>query len=609
MVKKYSADFETTTDPNDCRVWAWGCMEIYDEGTFLYDNNLDSFMSLAEKQGGIYYFHNGGKFDYEFIYYWLFKHGFSYVEDRKLASTKTFTTLISDKGRFYSMTIYFYKNGHKTRKAVFRDSLNIFNFSVEDIAKGFKLKDCKLKIDYTEFREIGHKITEHELVYLHGDVTIIAQALNYMFNEGFEKITIGSNALAKYKEIAGSNFRTWFPVPNYDTDVRKSYKGAFTFLNPEFAGKEIGYGFVLDVNSLYPFVMRNNLYPYGEPIYYTGNYKKDELYPLFIQNVTLEFKLKEHKLPCIQIKNNLSYCPTDYLSESEGEVNLTLTSVDWQMIQEQYDVYNVTYHGGYKFKAGKDFFTEYIDYWVNEKITAKLEGNSAMYLIAKLFLNSLYGKFATNPIVGSKGVAISEDKIIYPQQPDEYKEPIYIPVGSFITAYARQYTISTAQKIEDNYFAGKSKIRFIYADTDSLHCFSPDLTLPDYIDIDNTRLGAWKNELIFEKGKYLHSKCYIELGVEPHFGNLNNFDFNFKANYIKEELEKEREKAKQEAIEKDEKEKNIIKITIAGLPQRCHDQVTFNNFNLDTEYNNKLRPSHVKGGIVLQETTFKIRKK
>ena len=45
---------------------------------------------------------------------------------------------------------------------------------------------------------------------------------------------------------------------------------------------------------------------------------------------------------------------------------------------------------GWKFKAIKGLFTEYIDYWSNKKIEAKKEGNGALYRIAKLMLNSLY---------------------------------------------------------------------------------------------------------------------------------------------------------------------------------------------------------------------------
>ena len=49
-----------------------------------------------------------------------------------------------------------------------------------------------------------------------------------------------------------------------------------------------------------------------------------------------------------------------------------------------------------------------------------------------------------------------------------------------------------------------------------------------------------------------------------------------------------------------------LHVTCAGLPERCHDQVTFENFNINATYTGKLQPVHTAGGIVLEETTFKI---
>jgi hypothetical protein len=50
-------------------------------------------------------------------------------------------------------------------------------------------------------------------------------------------------------------------------------------------------------------------------------------------------------------------------------------------------------------------------------------------------------------------------------------------------------------------------------------------------------------------------------------------------------------------------------ITCAGLPSRCYQYVTWDNFNEGTVYNGKLQPKRTKGGIVLTETTFEIKSK
>jgi hypothetical protein len=57
-----------------------------------------------------------------------------------------------------------------------------------------------------------------------------------------------------------------------------------------------------------------------------------------------------------------------------------------------------------------------------------------------------------------------------------------------------------------------------------------------------------------------------------------------------------------------EKEQNYeIKITCAGLPQRCYDQVTWDNFKEGLKVNGKLTFTHIKGGVLLKETEFTIK--
>ena len=50
-----------------------------------------------------------------------------------------------------------------------------------------------------------------------------------------------------------------------------------------------------------------------------------------------------------------------------------------------------------------------------------------------------------------------------------------------------------------------------------------------------------------------------------------------------------------------------MKITCAGLPQRCYDQVTWKSFKAGMNVGGKLRFMHVKGGVNLVETEFTIK--
>lgn len=78
--------------------------------------------------------------------------------------------------------------------------------------------------------------------------------------------------------------------------------------------------------------------------------------------------------------------------------------------------------------------------------------------------------------------------------------------------------------------------KYIYSDTDSIHCLLSKEELEQFCDIDDVRLGAWKCEAEFSKAKFIRQKCYIEI--------------------IDDEM----------------------KITCAGMPESCYKFVTFDNF-------------------------------
>lgn len=385
-----------------------------------------------------------------------------------------------------------------------------------------------------------------------------------------------------------------FPVPDYDKDVRQSYKGGFTYLSPLYKNKDVGTGLVFDVNSLYPSVMYERPLPYGEGIFFEGKYEPDDLYNLYVQMFTCQFELKEGYIPTIQLKNNLMFIPTQYI-ESSGteEVTMCLTNVDLELFFEHYEVYNIEYHSGWKFKSTIGLFKDYIDKWITIKNESTLNGNKAMRTLAKLMLNALYGKFALNPNVCSKIPFLSEGVVKYVDGEKETRDPIYIPVGTFITAWARYKTITSAQKVYD---------KFIYADTDSLHLnislpqkikemdekdleklTTKDLIdlgveIPEGFEVDPVKLGAWKLESRFFRARFIRQKSYIEDWNEPDTWNTDRYN------------------------------KELLNITCAGMPKQCYQYVNWDNFREGQTFSGKLQPKHVEGGIILKEIEFTIKK-
>lgn len=228
-MKRYTADFETATWlENETYVWAWAVCEIGNEENIIIGTSIDTFMDFCKKEyNPILYFHNE-KFDGEFIIHWALTHGFKHVVKNEDIESNTFTTLISDMGQFYSITIYFKKEGHHTKKVTFYDSLKIIPFSVDKIAKAFNLPISKLEIDYNKPRKKNHNLTKLEREYITNDVKIVALALNTIFSEDLNKMTQGSNALSDFKKIiTKSKFKKMFPEldPLLDGDLRQAYRG------------------------------------------------------------------------------------------------------------------------------------------------------------------------------------------------------------------------------------------------------------------------------------------------------------------------------------------------------------------------------------------------
>lgn len=556
-LKTYTADFETTTDILDCRVWAYAICDCDDINNMFYGNSIEDFFDLLNALPDCkLYFHNLA-FDVSFIFDFLLNNGWAWEDDRKPRYTHGFTTVISDMNQIYQVKLNFGR-GHVV---TIWDSMKIIPLSIAAEAKAFGLDEGKGDLDYTAYRERGHILTAEEKDYIRRDVQIDAQAINYMRNFGLSKMTIGSCALGDYKNIMGGDkgFRATFPVltPEDDAFMRHAYRGGFTYVNPKYASVELGEGISYDVNSLYPSVMASmdgQLLPYGKPVWFYGCPKPTEDMPLWIAALDCSFHIKPNHIPCIQMKGNLSFLPTEYVTDSKGVVTLTITSVDWELIQQQYDVDVECWHGGYMFKASNRLFREYVNKWVEVKNQATIDGNSGMRTIAKLMLNSLYGKFATQTKVRNRKPEINKDGAIsYVDLPETDRDPVYLPVGCFITSWARYKTITTAQACGD---------RFIYSDTDSVKIIG---TEPPNIDIDPVRLGAWKDEGHFTRFKAIRAKTYI--------------------------------------AEYDGK----IEVHVAGLPARCHKYVTFDNFRAGATYEGKLYQHRVKGGIVLVEDTFTIK--
>lgn len=519
---KLVADFETTTRNDTECVWLWDVCRISDLNHVANGTKIEEFIDYVNdiNIGCDIYFHNL-KFDVSFIINYLLKNGCRLNQNDNIKKLKKgeMSTLITDMGQFFKVSI---KN-KKGKFIHFIDSLKVIPFSAERIALDFELGIAKGSIDYNKYRPDGYMPTTKEIEYCQTDTAIIAKAMKIMLDEGHNKLTLSSNAYYDYQKMTSkADWDRWFGKwesncdLELDCEIREAYRGGFCYANSKYVNKTIKQPtYYYDVNSLYPSIMMNYALPYGMPIEFIGQYEHDDEYPLYIQEIEVNMEVKENGIPCILNKqlqkgNNKYIVDTSQQSFGGGLIRLTVTKYDLDLIYLNYDIYELHFLRGWKFKERKDMFTNYVDKYFKMKVDADKTGNKVKRTIAKLFLNSLYGKFGQNPKRAKKYPKIVDGviKLKYDVECDE-SEPIYtiskkfhyLPVAVFITSIAR-YTI-----INDIHNVGVDN--WLYSDTDSIITLVP---LPSH-RLSQTKLGLYKKEHTMMRFKTLGQKTYYGVDI------------------------------------------------------------------------------------------------
>lgn len=647
-------DFETTVyeGQDDTEVWASAIVEMYTEDVKIFHSIAETYDYLVSLNCNVCVYYHNLKFDGAFWLSYLLcdlnyeqaivhnsdkEYDVRFVYDSEMKN-KSFKYSISDMGQWYSITIKI-----KDHIIELRDSLKLLPFSVERIGDSFKTKHRKLDMEYTGFRYAGCEITDEEKRYIANDVLVVKEALEIMFDEGHKKLTIGTCCLDEYKSSVGWEFyKEMFPdmysyyidsdIYGYDNAgeyIRKSYKGGWCYLVKGKEGKIKTNGTTADVNSLYPSMMSSesgNRYPIGKPHFWTGNYIPDvalESDKYYFIRIKTRFYIKPNMLPCIQIKNNLMYSAKEWLETSDiynhkdgkyysqyvdihgkvqnAVVTLTLTMTDYILIKEHYDLVDFEILDGCWFDAQVGIFDEYIEKY--KKI--KLESKGAKRELAKLFLNNLYGKMASSPNSSFKFAYEKDDKSVGFVEVREFdKKPGYIPVGSAITSYARNFTIRAAQK---NYH-GVNERGFIYADTDSIHCdLEPEQITG--IKVHPKDFCCWKLESCWDVAIFSRQKTYIEHVTKEDLEPIENPYYNvkcagmpekckelFKASMLQLSQETWETERKEEWDKMKEDERQFV-LTPRSLTDFCVGLIV----------PGKLVPKRIRGGILLVETTYEMR--
>lgn len=656
----FVCDFETTVYKGQTRtdVWASAVTEMFSEteDVEIHHSIAETYDYLLSLKTDMVCFYHNLKFDGCFwLDHLITNRKFTPALEPKEKDTdpvkwlpnnkmqnNTYKCSISAMGQWY--TIVFKVHNHFIE---LRDSLKLLPFSVKRIGESFKTKHKKLEMEYTGFRFPGCEITEQEKHYIANDVLVVREALEFMFTEGHNKLTIGACCLSEFVNlISKDEYDILFPnlyemdiekelygSSNAGEYIRKSYRGGWCHLVKGKENRRFTDGTTADVNSLYPSMMSSesgNYYPIGKPKFISCKGTKPEQLEWYFRHIKsnkkfyfirikTRFYLKPGMLPFIQIKNSLRFKGNECLESSDyfdkktqkyythywfgkskdelelhdTRVELTLTMMDFELLKEHYKLVEFEILDICEFTSEIGLFDSYME----KHKQLKLNSTGAMRELAKLFLNNLYGKMASSTDSSFKVPFVRDDNSIGLQDVhEEDKKPGYIPVGSAITSYARNFTIKAAQK---NYH-GVDKRGFIYADTDSIHC---DLKPHEIkgITVHDKNFCCWKLESCWDVAFFTRQKTYIEHIVIEDEKPVENPYYNIKC---------------------------------AGMPSRCKDlfqkslegytptpdddytdeetavilqNYTLEDFTIGLRLPGKLLPKRIPGGVLLVETTYEMR--
>lgn len=421
---------------------------------WLLDNIPDKSTAFA---------HFGGKYDIRFIV--------DYLSDKtyNVANWQA-TKIVMIRSALASLTI---KNTDG-KTLTFRDSYLLLPQSLDKLTISFNVCNKKLKLDYS----LGVKDVNFKS-YFENDLIGLYQVLRQSKLK-LELLTLAGNAMHTFKSMYGKKM-----LPNktsIDDVFRESYFGGRTEIFKKcFKSKNKTLKYY-DINSLYPSVMVNTQYP----VFMTNNFIKTQS---LVENGIYQVKVSVPENLNIPL---LPYHIDKKLMFSTGNFTGSYTGVELlKAIELGYDIDILT---GYAFTTD-DIFSDYVNFFYS------MRGNDkALNLIAKLFLNSLYGKIGqkrlieiyklteakklTKPFyIGNKIFDVAELNAVSGFKHSE--------IASLVTSRARLKLYSYIEQCEDDIY---------YCDTDSV------LTTKD-LATDN-KLGGIKLEYELCEAYFLAPKFY-----------------------------------------------------------------------------------------------------
>ncbi len=485
----YTIDVET--DPflrgRDPRPFLWG---VYDgePGGYRTFDDAEAMMRWLSHQGSIIvYAHNGGKFDYTYLFEFL----------------EPYSEILIISGRLAKFTV---------GDIEFRDSWNILPVALKHLGKGgIEFWKLEAKVRDTHMEEIKR--------YNKQDCVALWEAVVAFTSLYGQKLTLAGAALDYWSK-------------KFDHEKPHSDAMFYERIKPYYSGGRVqcfhkgmihGVFHVVDINSAYPYAMT-----FKHPISVAySNHTPTKSEAIIPQSLYRIEAISKGGLPFKDEEGALTFPEDD-----EGR-EYTITG--WEL-QAAVDTKTLPY---WKPLERRDFlkeidFNDYVGHFYKMKAEAKK--GSLEYQFAKLMQNSLYGKFGANPEnYATFGLVPTKDIITCIKDPSirlgrnegpwdwagnlgelalmQGKDPVTgdnnpvesqyynVATAASITGFVRAYLWRHICKVR----AGGGVV--MYCDTDSI-VYRMEGDKSSHPFTLSKKLGDWSHEGLFSMGAIAGKKLY-----------------------------------------------------------------------------------------------------
>lgn len=456
-------------------------------------------------------------------------------------------------GRYAKLTCSYY---------TFHDSFKILPQALSKLSKDFDLDHGKLDLweevkktypgqysDHVDFMSRCHQDDPLYLEYLGYDVIALyelveklmsisklevsefvrilstASLSRYLFKNGYGGEQFMSEGYEKTDFDILTSCKAWssektmkFSTITYqecEMKIREAFCGGRTEVFKPVAGP----GYYMDVNSLYPSVMIDNLYPVGYPEFIDAPRAAMVRWRSWLRDrdglgfVKADLYIPPQIIPPLPVKMGKLAFVTGYVSGS-------WTYVELAYAVEHCGVEVLKIHELIHFKRTYKVFHHFVGEMYKMKEQATIDGNKSLRNFSKLILNTAYGWTALrrDDKTALRDISLLDrwkdtDRFLYVNEELGFLEikdkvmtdTVQVQVGAYVTSYARLVLLDALRTQAE-------RGEVYYCDTDSIVCSAP---MPQEI-VDPSRLGAWDMEHKIDSAIFLQPKVYMfrENGVE-----------------------------------------------------------------------------------------------